>query len=166
MKRKVFFSFHFEKDAWRAAQVRNMGAIEGNAPVSDNDWEKVKRGGDSAIEKWIDSQLEGKSCVVVLIGEYTYQRPWVRHEISRGWNMGKGVVGIDIHNLRDSQGRQSNPGNNPFEYVTFNSSGSKLSSVVTRYSPPEWSSESVYAAIKANINQLVEAAIYIRSNYK
>lgn len=30
---KVFFSFHFESDHWRASQVRSMGALEGNAPV-------------------------------------------------------------------------------------------------------------------------------------
>ncbi len=35
-KRQVFFSFHYEADAWRAAQVRNMGVVEGNEPVSDN----------------------------------------------------------------------------------------------------------------------------------
>jgi len=28
-----------------------MGAIEDDAPVSDNDWEKVTKGGDAAIEK-------------------------------------------------------------------------------------------------------------------
>jgi len=43
-----------KEDSWRASKVRNMGAIEGNSPVTDNDWEKVKKGGDKAIEKWID----------------------------------------------------------------------------------------------------------------
>jgi len=28
MARNVFFSFHFNNDAWRASQVRNMGVIE------------------------------------------------------------------------------------------------------------------------------------------
>jgi hypothetical protein len=30
--RKVFYSFHYMPDAWRASQVRNMGVVEG--PVS------------------------------------------------------------------------------------------------------------------------------------
>ena len=38
-KRGTFFSFHYKPDNWRAAQVRNMGVVEGNSPVSDNDWE-------------------------------------------------------------------------------------------------------------------------------
>jgi hypothetical protein len=37
-KTKVFFSFHFDLDHWRASQVRNMGLLEGNAELSDNDW--------------------------------------------------------------------------------------------------------------------------------
>lgn len=38
MARRVFFSFHYKPDNWRAAQVRNAGVVEGNTPVSDNDW--------------------------------------------------------------------------------------------------------------------------------
>jgi hypothetical protein len=58
MARKVFFSFYYVGDGWRASQVRNMGALEGNAPCSDNDWETVKKGGDKAIEKWIAAVLD------------------------------------------------------------------------------------------------------------
>ena len=38
-KRQVFYSFHFKNDSWRAGQVRNIGVVEGNMPVSSNDWE-------------------------------------------------------------------------------------------------------------------------------
>lgn len=44
-QRQVFYSFHYKQDSRRVAQIRNIGAIEGNAPVSDNDWEDVKKGG-------------------------------------------------------------------------------------------------------------------------
>lgn len=40
--RRVFFSFHYRKDSWRASQIRNMGVVDGNKPASDNDWEKIK----------------------------------------------------------------------------------------------------------------------------
>lgn len=56
MARRVFYSFHYKPDKWRAAQVRHMGVIEGNVPVSDNDWETITRGGDAAIERWIADQ--------------------------------------------------------------------------------------------------------------
>lgn len=82
MARKVFFSFHYKPDNWRASQVRNMGVIEGNAPVSDNDWEAIKKGGDKAIQNWIDGQLKGKSCTIVLIGANTAGRKWIKYDTS------------------------------------------------------------------------------------
>lgn len=53
MARRAFYSFHYDQDSWRASQVRNMGVVEGNRPVMDNDWEQIKRGGDKAVQKWI-----------------------------------------------------------------------------------------------------------------
>ena len=54
-KRQVFYSFHFRNDCWRAGQVKNMGVIDGNTPVSANEWEEVKRKGKGAIERWINN---------------------------------------------------------------------------------------------------------------
>ena len=45
MARRVFYSFHYKNDNWRAATVRSIGTVEGNKPASDNDWETVKKGG-------------------------------------------------------------------------------------------------------------------------
>ena len=66
-KRQVFYSFHFKNDSWRAGQVRNIGVVEGNTPVSSNEWEEVKRKGENSIKKWINSHMEYRSCVIVLI---------------------------------------------------------------------------------------------------
>jgi MTH538 TIR-like domain (DUF1863) len=123
MAQHVFFSFHYANDAWRASQVRNMGVVDGNVPVRDNDWEQVKRGGDKAIEKWIDDQLDGRSCAVVLVGAETASRKWVIHEISRAWNLNKRVVGIHIHNLLDEAKNKATKGANPFDNVTFPGTG-------------------------------------------
>lgn len=86
MARRVFYSFHYKPDCTRVAKVRNMGVVEGNKPASDNDWEEITSGGDAAIEKWIDEQLDGKSCNVVLIGEKTAGRKWINYEIKSAWN--------------------------------------------------------------------------------
>src|SRR5436190_12690971 len=106
MARRSFYSFHYMPDNWRASQVRNMGVIEGNRPCSDNDWESVTRGGDAAIQRWIDEQLDGKSCVVVLIGANTANRKWINYEITKGWNTKKGVVGVHVHNLLCNERKQ------------------------------------------------------------
>jgi hypothetical protein len=103
-KRNCFYSFHYIPDNWRAATVRSIGAIEGNSPTSDNNWETVKKGGEAAIKKWIADEMYGKSCIVVLVGSDTANRKWINHEIIKGWDDGKGVVGIYIHGLKDSGG--------------------------------------------------------------
>lgn len=162
MARKIFSSFHYKPDNWRAATVRNIGAVEGNKPASDNDWESVTSGGDSAIEKWIAEQMKGKSCVVVLIGANTAGRKWINYEIKKGWNDGKGLLGIHIHNLKDREGNKSTKGSNPF---TGLDDKKKLSSIVKTYDPPFAKSTSVYTHIEENIVGWIEDAIEIRNKY-
>jgi hypothetical protein len=163
MARKVFYSFHYKPDSWRTSQVRNIGAIEGNQSISDNDWEQVKKGGDKAIQNWIDGQLKGRSCTIVLIGENTAGRKWIKYEIKQSWESGKGVLGIYIHNLKDSSGNQAKKGRNPFDDVTV--AEKKLSSLVKAYDPPCSISTNVYDHIKNNIEDWVETAIKIRASY-
>ena len=165
MARKVFFSFHYKPDNWRASQVRNAGVVEGNRPVSDNDWETITKGGDPAIKKWIDDQLNGKSCAVVLIGSATAGRKWIKYEIEKAWNDKKGVVGVYIHNLKDVSGDQSAKGRNPFEDFTVNTDKKKLSSIVKAYDPPCSTSTYVYNHISDNLDKWVEEAISIRNSF-
>ena len=63
MKHRVFFSFHYMKDSWRAGQVRNMGVLEGNPPVSTNEWEEVKQKGNNNIERWIAQNMDCKHSI-------------------------------------------------------------------------------------------------------
>ena len=156
--RKVFYSFHYANDAWRTSQVRNIRAIEGNKPVSDNDWEQVKRGGDEAIKRWINEQMRGRSCAIVLIGSETAQRKWVQYEIDRAWKNGMGVVGIYIHGLKDQNELTSSKGVNPFELLTVGGV-EKMSNIVRAYDPRGTSSRERYAYISDNIENWVEEAI-------
>lgn len=165
MARKSFFSFHYAPDNWRASQVRNMGVLEGNSPVSDNDWETVTKGGDAAIKKWIDAQIAGRSCAVVLIGTNTAGRKWINYEIEKAWNDGKGVVGVHIHNLKNSAGQQSTKGSNPFTGFTVGTDKTSLSSIVKAHDPPYSTSTNVYDHIKSNLAAWVEEAITIRGKY-
>lgn len=163
MARKAFYSFHYKPDNWRVAQVRNMGLIEGNKIASDNDWEEVKKGGDSAIQEWIDAQIKGKSVVIVLIGENTAGRKWINYEIEKAWNDGKGVLGIHIHKLKNREGKQSEKGSNPFSGFTLN--GVSLDKIVKTYDPPFSTSTYVYDHIKENLEDWIEEAIKIRGDY-
>lgn len=161
MARRAFYSFHYIPDNWRAAQVRNMGVIEGDAPASDNDWETVKRGGDAAIQRWIDNQMSGKSCLIVLIGAETAGRKWIDYEIRKAWTDGKGVFGIHIHNLKNRDGDQAWKGGNPFASIPMQNGGF-LSSHVATYDPPYSESTQIYGYISENLATWVEAAIRAR----
>ena len=163
MTRRAFSSFHYQPDNWRAAQVRSMGVIDGNKPASDNDWEEVEAGGDDAIQEWIDGQLKGKTVAIILVGENTAGRKWINYEIKKAWKDKKGVLGIYIHNLKDSDGNQAEKGSNPFSKFTIN--GVSMDEIVKTYNPPYSTSTNVYSHIKENLEDWIEKAIEIRGNY-
>jgi len=165
-KRQIFYSFHYANDVFRVQQIRNIGALEENKPVSHNDWEQVKKGGDAAIEKWIDESMKFRSCVIVLIGAETASRKWVDYEIRKGWNDKKGILGIYIHNLKDPRTSQiapfygkSSQGVNPFNNIKF-TDGRLLSSVAMCYNP---STDNAYKDIAENLEDWIEQAITIRN---
>lgn len=154
----VFYSFHFGNDVMRVQQIRQMGMIDGNEPVSKNDWEAVKRKGDSSIEKWIEDNMKYKRCVVVLIGTETHKRPWVIHEIKKAWADRRGLLGIHIHNIKCPNNGTCSKGKNPFDQFTFkNSEGVVV--VPPVYDPP---ASNAYMHIKDNLATWVNNAITLR----
>ena len=161
IKRQVFFSFEYCKDCWRAAQIRNMGVVDAESTFSDNDWEEVKSKSDENIKKWIDNQMAMRSCVVVLIGETTATRKWVRYEIQKAYELNKGLVGIYIHNLSDNEGNTTSGGQNPFDLIpiVYPEVSIPLSRFVTCYNPVGRNSKEVYGSIKDNLSSLIENAI-------
>ena len=164
MARRVFYSFHYDRDNWRAATVRNIGVVEGNSPASDNDWETVKRGGDAAIKRWIAGQMDRRTCTVVLAGTHTANRKWINYEIVKSWDDGMGVVGIHIHGLKNADGRVSTKGANPFASITHSKTGKKLSLIVKCYNPAGSNSQERYNWIKKHLANAIEEAINIRNN--
>lgn len=163
MAKRAFFSFHYQPDNWRASQVRNIGAIEGNEPVADNDWESVTRGGDAAIERWINEQMQGRSCAVVLIGTGTAGRKWIDYEIKKAWDDKRGLVGIHIHGLKDRFQQQSSKGGNPFDGFTVGQR--RLADIVRTYDPPYWDSKEIYNYIAVNMEAWVDEAVRIRGGF-
>jgi hypothetical protein len=161
--RQLFFSFHYKVDNWRASQIRNMGIVDGNKPVSDNDWEQVKKGGDSAIEKWIVEQMKYRSCTAVLVGTGTAGRRWIDYEIEKSWTQKMGIFGIYIHNLKNSTGGQSLHGQNPF--YNHRIGNLSMSSIVKCYDPPSSVSTDVYGYIKSNNATWADEAVNIRNKY-
>lgn len=164
MARKCFYSFHYKPDAVRASQVRNIGTVEGNPPVKDNEWETIVGDGDSAIKKWIEKQMEGRTCLVVLVGQDTANRKWINHEIIQAWYKGLGVVGIRIDGLKNFEGEIAKAGDNPFDFITHGPTKKKLSSIVKCYNPAGTNSKDRYDWISTHLSNAVEEAIRIRAS--
>lgn len=159
IKRQVFYSFHFDNDVMRVHQIRSIGALEENKPVSANDWEEIKKKGDAAIKKWINDNMAYRSCAVVFVGEETASRPWVQYEIQKAWEDKKGLLGVYIHNIKCPRNGTCNKGPNPFDEFSFTdgpNKGKKLSSVVKCHNPK---STDAYNDIRNNIEDWIEEAI-------
>jgi hypothetical protein len=158
MARKVFFSFHYKRDAIRAGQVRNSNvvtskAIETSDFIDAAKWEEVQRKGDQAIKDWIASQLQGTSVTVVLIGTKTAERKWIKYEIDESLKRGNGLLGIHIHNCRLFDGSCDPKGVNPFDNlsITKDSVTRKLSQIYRTY---DWISDDG----RTNLGNWIEAA--------
>jgi len=110
MARRVFFSFKYKPDVSRANVVRKSWVTqerEARGFIDAADFESLKRQGDDAIKRWINSQLEGTSVTVVLVGEKTCASRWVKYEIAQSKARGNGLLGIDISKIKDLQGNTS-----------------------------------------------------------
>ncbi|RKG63926.1 TIR-like domain-containing protein [Corallococcus sp. CA054B] len=125
MGRRVFFSFHYERDIFRVNVVRNSNMVKGSIEAGYIDsslWEEAKLKGDAAIKRMINGALDNTSVTVVLIGQETASRPYVRYEIEQSLARSNGLLGIYIHNISDARSFLSalqinTQGDNPFRHV-------------------------------------------------
>jgi hypothetical protein len=122
MARNVYYAFHFQRDIQRANVVRNsqiVRAVGEEVGYYDRSlWEEAQTQGDAAIQRLIDAGMKGASVTAVLIGGQTYTREWVLYEIAQSHNLGMGLLGIYLNNIKDWAGNIESPGPNPFDYVT------------------------------------------------
>ena len=155
----VFYSFHYDNDVFRVQQIRNMGVVDGNEPVSANDWEQVRRRGDAAVRNWIDENMKYRRCLIVLVGSATSSREWVKYEIKRAWELKKGLFGIHIHNLKDPRTGTCTKGSNPFG--NWDVGSQSMARLVPCYDPNSWDA---YGDIAANLATWVSQAIEAAKN--
>jgi hypothetical protein len=116
MTRRVFFSFHYQRDIWRINQIRSIPNVTGCAAAGFQDaslWEEAKKKSDTAIKKMIDDALYNTSVTVVFIGNQTANRKFINYEIEQSIKRGNGIVGIQIHGLKNQKGEVDSPGATP-----------------------------------------------------
>lgn len=147
MARRVFFSFHYERDIWRANVVRNSWVTQDDREAAGfwdaSLWEEAKKRGDDAIKRMIDKALEGTSVTAVLIGAETAGREWVKYEIKKSHENGNGLLGVYIHNIKDQDENTDTKGSNPFDnfYIEENGKRTYLSAIYPTY---DWVNDDGY----------------------
>lgn len=161
MARRTFFSFHYERDIWRANQVRNSWVTQDREAAGFFDaglWEEAKKKGDEAIKKLILQGLTNTSVTAVLIGAQTSERPYVWFEIGESRDRGNGLLGVYIHSLENQLGQADARGQNPFENVWLNKpDGGKIyfSSLYPTY---DWVRDDGYSNFGAWVEKAARAA--------
>jgi MTH538 TIR-like domain (DUF1863) len=116
MARYVFFSFHYQRDIVRVNQIRNLPEIidESAAGFKDSSlWEEAKKKSDDAVKKLIDAGLSGTTVTVVCIGNRTAGRKFINYEIQKSIDRGNGILGVQIHHLKNFAGETDSPGEIP-----------------------------------------------------
>lgn len=161
MARKVFFSFHYSRDIMRVSVVRNSWRFrpghETQTFVDKAEWEQLKRIGTKAVENWIERQLVGTSVTVVLIGQDTASRKWVLHEIKRSHELGKGMLGIYIHRIKDPAKGTDIKGANPFAYWSVTRSGQTVP-MSQLYPTYDWVGDDGYSNLTTWVERAAAAA--------
>ena len=116
MARRVFFSFHYQRDIWRVNQIRNIPNVTGCSAAGFQDaslWEDAKKQGDAAIMNLIDESLGNTSVTVVCVGSKTAGRKYINYEIEKSMERGNGIVAVQIHHLKDQDGNTDTAGSIP-----------------------------------------------------
>lgn len=158
MARRLFFSFHYDRDVWRVQNVRQSWRFsELELPTFYNaiQWEQVKRGGDAAIKQFINDGIARASCTVLLVGRETSTREWVDYEIKKSYEAGNGLVAVRIHNIKNQALSTDVKGVNPLSKFTIRNGAQRLDQVFKEY---DWVNNNG----RDNIAKWVEEAIAIR----
>jgi len=158
--RKVFFSFNYERDSFRAKQAYEswMSRLDRDASgyAEDELWEELKKQGEEAIKSWIDREMQETTVTVVLIGAETDKDPYVNFAIQKSFQKKQGLVGVYVHNMKDHQENKDSLGQNPLEHYYVKKGEEKvyLSKIYPTY---EWINDSGYT----NLGEWVEEAAKI-----
>lgn len=129
MVRNVFFSFHYERDIWRANVVRNSWVTKDRISAGFWDrslWEKAKKTSKEAVKRMIDDGLKNTSVTAVLIGAETIDREWVNYEIIKSYKRSNGILGVYIHQISDQTGNVDQQGKNPFSTIYIEQNGRRV----------------------------------------
>jgi hypothetical protein len=123
VKRKGFFSFHFD-DLMRVNNVRKAWSISHPDRTFMRNfydrslWESTKLRNTEGLKNLIRRGMEHSSAVCVLIGSHTWSRRWVKYEIARSVIDRRGLLAVHINGLKHHKRQQPDTlGFNPLKLM-------------------------------------------------
>jgi antiphage defense system Thoeris ThsB-like protein len=158
--KRVFFSFDFVDDLWRASVVRNRWVMD-PALAAGGFWSTEFTSGQppahEVLTAFIDEQIEQAEVTAVLIGMNTARCEHVGYAIRRSAELGRGLLGIYVDKCKDRYGRASSRGPNPFELIRIDRDGElvPLSDVVMTY---DWVTDDGFHHLRAWISEAMARA--------
>lgn len=156
--RKVFPSYDWDEDVWRVNQIINLPHILGRENIGfmkNVPNEEVKRS-DILIKNWIDDNMNGCSCLVVFVGEKTYQSKWVKYEIEQARERGMGRIIVGLEGMNNRYGIPSAGGMDPYiAHGFYASTPSPLNYTIKKYS---WNNDNGIENIKFWIEDACQRA--------
>jgi hypothetical protein len=159
--RRVFFSFNYEKDSFRAKQAYEswMSRLDRDAGgyVEEAVWEELKNQGEKAIKDWINKEMQETTVTIVLIGAETDKDPYVDFAIQKTFQRKQGLVGVYVHNMKDHQENKGSLGQNPLDkyYIKKGEERVYLSKIYPTY---EWINDSGYTNLEEWVEQAAKIA--------
>ena len=95
----IFISHYGEDEASLDRLKQRLG--EHGCDVRNSSVEKKKyrpyKVSDATIARYLRMCIRWAKTFIVMIGEHTYERPWVNYEIREAARQGKTIVGIYMH---------------------------------------------------------------------
>jgi len=139
MARHTFFSFHYNNDVMRAQIVKNAWVTQDRVDAGFFDksaFEKAQNESPDSLKRFLTGKLNGTSVTCVCVGAQSFARPWVRYEIIRSVQLGKGLLGVRLDQVKCAQQvRQGGTGyeksgDNPFDHLGLTRKDGRVSWIV------------------------------------
>lgn len=115
--RRVYLCFDYHQDLARINRIRQIPGVAVNAPAGFKDasyWNSIHSRGEVTALRAIDAALENTSVTVVCLDRLTSSCKYVMYVVEHTLDLGHGLVGVHIHNVRDARGNTSDRGSPPW----------------------------------------------------
>jgi hypothetical protein len=106
MARHTFFTFHYNNDVMRAQVIKNAWVTQNRVDSGFFDksaFERAKIENPDNLRRFLTGKLDGTSVTCACVGAQTFARPWVRYEILRSVQLGKGLLGVRLDRVKCAQ---------------------------------------------------------------